>query len=923
MLVSPFAAAQPLWSQPPTWVSSADSTRPAGAKDTSAHSADARVKPLSSNAAHAAAPTISAKGIKRAVSIDGRLDDEAWADAQIASEFRQTDPIDGGTPSQRTEVRILYDDAAIYIGARLYDSTGKISSRLGRRDADLNDSDWFIVVLDSYHDHTGGFRFKVNPAGIIGDEANGDRGWNPVWTVATSVDGTGWTAEIRIPFSQLRFSPADQQVWGVQFYREIRATAEKLVFSYSPKSDRGGPSRFGHLLGLQDIKRGKTLEVLPYVSASAQFREVPVSANTSFNNPFRDGSDFARQVGADIKYRLTSNFTLDATLNPDFGQIEADESQVNLSANELFLREQRPFFVEGSSTFRFGTGVGGGGFGGFGGGGGGGGGGMSQLLYSRRIGRAPQGSVPSASRYSNIPEATTILGAAKITGRTAKGWSLGIMEAVTGSQEAPWVDSVANRFTTQVEPNSNYFVARVKKDLREGQSNVGVIFTSVHRQLGDSALAQRLRSSAYVSGLDFGHLFAHRTWEFSGSVVGSLIDGDSTVIISAQRASSRFFNRPDASYLDVDSTLTQLRGWTGSLGLSKNNGLHWTGNVRVNAVSPGYEINDLGFLSTSDRVTVNGGLNYDENQPGKRFRKWGMGLRPEVKTNFGGDVVNRVMRGDVDAQLLNFIGGRLNLSHDFSSLDDRLTRGGPLSMSVPSNNISFNVYSDGRKPYTWNVSASERWDEAGGWGQSREIKFGFKPSDWWSGEVGPKYNRNFGTAQYITSVRDTTARSTFGRRYIFSEINQTTVSLQTRLNLTMSPRLTFALVAEPFVASGKYGTPKQLRAPRQFEFDTYGVDAGTVAVDTLSGAYTIDPDGKGPAAAFTVSDRSFNTRSMNATGNLRWEWRPGSTLFLVWQHRRSNPAAFGNFDFNRDFRGIFGNRSENIFLFKVSYWLNP
>ena len=910
MLVSPFLVAQPLWSQPPASASCADSTNAVITKDSTASSHTALVKPLSSNAAHAAAPTIFAKAISREVSVDGRLDDEVWADALIASEFRQTDPIDGGAPSQRTEVRILYDDAAIYIGARLFDSTGNVSSRLGRRDSDLNDSDWFIVVLDSYHDHTGGFRFKVNPAGIIGDEANGDRGWNPVWTVATSVDSAGWTAELRIPFSQLRFSPKDQQVWGVQFYRDIRATAEKLVFSYSPKSDRGGPSRFGHLLGLQQIKRSKTLEVLPYVSASAQFREVPVRANTSFKNPFRDGSDFAREVGADIKYRLTSNFTVDATLNPDFGQIEADESQVNLSANELFLGEQRPFFVEGSSTFRFGTGVGGGG-------------GGPSLLYSRRVGRSPQGSVPEASRYADIPNATPILGAAKITGRTTKGWSLGIMEAVTGRQDAPWVDSVANQFTTQVEPTSNYFVARVKKDLREGQSNVGGIFTSVHRQLGDSVLAQRLRSSAYVSGLDFGHLFAHRTWEVSGYVVGSIIDGDSTVIINAQRASARFFNRPDASYLDVDSSLTQLRGWTGALGISKNNGLHWTGNVRVNAVSPGYEINDLGFLSTSDRVTLNGGINYDENQPGRRLRKWGLSFRPEMKTNFGGDVVNKVLRSDLDAQLLNFVGGRVNVSHDFSSLDDRLTRGGPLSMSVPSSNISFNAYSDGRKPYTWNVSASERWDEAGGWGQSREIKFGFKPSDWWSGEVGPKYNRNFGTAQYITSVGDVTASSTFGRRYIFSEIRQTTVSLQTRINMTMSRRLTLSVVAEPFVASGKYGTPRQLRAAREFEFDTYGVDAGTVSVDTATGAYTIDPDGTGPAAAFTVSDRSFNTRSMNATGNLRWDWRPGSTLFLVWQHRRSNPATFGNFDFNRDFRGIFGNRSENIFLFKVSYWLNP
>lgn len=877
--------------------------------------------PLSTNAEHAAAPTITALHVGRSIAVDGKLNEADWAAAVPGTGFTQTEPIDGGPASEATDVRILYDDDAIYVGARMASAHSKISSRLGRRDTDLSDSDWFIVVFDSYHDHNGGYRFKVNPVGVFGDEANGDRSWNPVWTVATTQDADGWTAEMRIPFSQLRFSPASEQVWGIQFYREIRATAEKLVYSYSPRSVRGGPSRFGHLVGIQDIKRGKALEVLPYVAGRAELKEIPRAANVSFDNPYRTGRDLSEQIGADIKYRVTSNFTIDATMNPDFGQIEADEQQVNLSANEQFFREQRPFFVEGSNAFRFGTGVGGGGPGG--GGGGGGGGGSSQIFYSRRVGRSPQGSVPGVSRYANIPTQSAIVGAAKLTGRTPSGWLIGLSEAVTAREDAPWVDSSAQQFRSQVEPRSNYFAARIKKDLREGQSNVGAILTTVHRGLGDSLLARRLRSSAYVSGLDFGHSFANRTWEVNGSVVGSYVNGSSTVMTSAQRSSVRFYQRPDADYLTVDSAATHLTGWTGALALKKSAGNHWTGEMNASAVSPGYEINDLGFQNNADRITLSGGVNYDQRIPGKRIRNWGAGLRPEFRTNFGGDVTSRAVRADVDGQLLNFIGGRINLSHEFSSLDDRLTRGGPLAASVPSNNVSINLNGDSRKAYTWNINASERWDESGAWGQSRSFKFGFRPASWWSGEIGPNFSRSRGTAQYVTSISDPLATTTYGRRYIFAGIRQNTLSMQTRLNMTMSPQLGFSFVAEPFIASGEYFGPRELRAARTFEFNEYGVDVGTMHLNDETRRFEVDPDGAGPALPFTIADNSFNTRSMNATANLRWDWRSGSTLFLVWQHRRANPANYGRFNFNRDFHEIFGKRAENTLMFKVNFWLNP
>ncbi|MEO7363350.1 MAG: DUF5916 domain-containing protein, partial [Gemmatimonadaceae bacterium] len=574
----------------------------------------------------------------------------------------------------------------------------------------------------------------------------------------------------------------------------------------------------------------------------------------------------------------------------------------------------RPFFVEGGNTFRFGTGVGGGG---------GGGGGQSQIFYTRRVGRSPQGTVPGASRYSSIPTQSAILGAAKLTGRTSSGWSVGIAEALTARETAPWVDSTAQQFASEVEPLSNYFVTRISKDLRAGQSMVGGIFTSVQRGLGDSTLAGRLRSSAYVSGFDFGHLFARQAWEVSGNLVGSYISGSAPVITSAQRSSVRFYQRPDADYLSVDSLATALAGWSGALNLKKNNGQHWTGDVSTNFVSPGYEINDLGFQNNADRISLNGALNYDERNPGTRFRNWGITVRPELRTNFGGDITQKSLRGDANVQLLNFIGGRVNFAHDFSSLDDRLTRGGPLAMSVPVNDVSVNLNGDSRRPFTWSVFASERKDAAGGWRQTRNLKLGYRPTSWLTGEISPNYSRGRTTAQYVGSVVDPLAEATYGRRYLFSGINQNTLSMQTRLNLTMSPTLSVSMVAEPFIASGQYDSPQELRAPRTFAFNRYGTDIGTVVRDADARLFVIDPDGAGPANAFSVSDRSFNSRSINATANLRWEWRSGSTLFLVWQHRRANPASYGDFRFNRDFHDIFSARSENTLMFKVNYWLNP
>ncbi|MGH7506600.1 MAG: DUF5916 domain-containing protein, partial [Longimicrobiales bacterium] len=438
----------------------------------------------------ASRPSVRAVRLVDGIALDGRLDEPVWERSVPASDFIQDEPYEGRPATERTEVHVVYDDDALYIGARMFDSTGDVRKRLGRRDSHLADSDWLYVMLDSYHDHLTAYQFSVNPAGVKRDEVqssdgHGDGSWDAVWDVATTIDDQGWTAELRIPFSQLRFGHEQIQTWGIQFSRRMIAKDEVTVFSFTPKSERGGVPRYGHLLGLEGLQPGKKLEVLPYSVLRAEYLEVGAG------NPYRDGSDYFSGVGLDLKYRLTSSLTLDATVNPDFGQVEVDPAVVNLTAFETSFDEKRPFFVEGADIFRFGS---------------------TRLFYSRRIGRSPQGSLPDDAEFTDRPDASTILAAAKLTGRTAGGWRLGFLDAVTAEERAAYRTGDGLEGHAVVEPRTNYLAARAQRYMRDGRSTVGGMFTAVHRELGDSSIGDALRASAYTGGIDFSHDFFDRAW---------------------------------------------------------------------------------------------------------------------------------------------------------------------------------------------------------------------------------------------------------------------------------------------------------------------------------------------------------------------------------------------------------------------------
>ena len=487
------------------------------------------------------------------ITLDGRLDERAWTEAPPTTIFTQIDPLEGQPASQQTEVRVVYDNDALYVGARLHDS-GPITARLGRRDMSLGDSDWFGVMIDSYHDHRTAFGFDVNPAGVRRDEVKtidqDDNSWDPVWEVATSQDSAGWVAEYRIPFSQLRFSSAADQTWGVQFERVIGRNHEYAVSTFIPKRERGGVPRYGHLSGLHDVRPGKRFELLPYTVSRAEYVDRGA-------NPFKSRDEYNATAGVDLVVRASSNLTMNATVNPDFGQVEVDPAVVNLGVYETFFQEKRPFFVEGSAIFAFGAdGTSGG-----------------QLFYSRRIGREPSLSPPTAR--ADLPDATTILAAAKLSGK-AGGWSLGALEAVTDRETARYRDAGDVDREMTVEPLSNYFVGRARRELNDGRTFIGGIVSAVNRRLDSEVLSATLRRSGYAAGVDFRHELGDRTWVIQGDAEASRVAGTPNAMVLVQQQPNHYLQRPDATHLDVDSSATSLLGYSVNASLAKQQG--WSGN---------------------------------------------------------------------------------------------------------------------------------------------------------------------------------------------------------------------------------------------------------------------------------------------------------------------------------------------------------
>jgi hypothetical protein len=856
----------------------------------------------SQDAPHGDVPVLRAVRTLHPVNVDGRLTEEAWTRAPVATWLRQRDPQEGAPESERTEVRVLYDGEAVYIGVRLHDrEASKIVRRLSRRDESA-DADRVVVYLDPRHDHLTGVSFELSAAGALSDDAlyddtRSDGTWDAVWAGRVSVDGEGWSAEMRIPFSQLRFAAADSHTWGVNVQRVIRRKNESAWLSLTPKKERGVVSRMAHLTGLDNIAPKRHLELLPYALSRAEFVRPE-----STGDPFNDGARGFAAAGLDVKWGFTGTFTLDATVNPDFGQVELDPAVINLTAFETFFDEKRPFFLEGAQIFRN--------FGQLGGGGAE----APDLFYSRRVGRAPQGSADGD--FVDQPTSTTILGAAKLTGKTAGGWSVGLLEAVTGCERARvQTDSVESR--SDVEPRTNYVVGRV---LREwAGSGLGLIGTGVVRDLGDPALRSRLSHGAFTAGADGYRFFDEgREWLLSGQFSASRVQGSTEAIERLQRSSSRYFQRPDASRLDP--LRTSLSGWSGSASFGRQEGTLRIDSA-ISAVSPGFEVNDLGYLTRADRIGAEVSLTWEKFDPDRFSRSRELVVKRDWTWNFDRQRQGGSWEVEADVTFLNYWDSDVGIRRTGRAFDDRLTRGGPVGVLPAGWDVSWGLGSDSRKPVSFDVGASREWNDAGGWENLFEASVNIKAGPRLTLSVGPEFSRSRDVAQYLTAKTDSQASATYGRRYVFGELDQTEVAMQTRVSLLLTPTMSLQLYAQPLVGVGRYAAIKELARPGTFDFLRYGREAGTLDYDAEEGEYRIDPDGPGPARGFGIDNPDFNEKSLRFQTVFRWEWRPGSALYVVWTQERGDESYPGRFRLGRDVRRLFGAEPDDVFAVKVSYWL--
>jgi hypothetical protein len=876
-----------------------------GGRDGNASDGSARDLPYE----HATmAPLLTAVPLVGEINVDGRLTEAVWLTVEPYSDFVQRQPDEGQPVSERTEVRILVGPDALYIGGRFFDrDPDEIRATLVRRDV-VSDFDFVRVNLDSRHDHNTSYAFTLTPSGAYQDAALGtdgryDFGWDPVWEGAATVDEEGWSAEWKIPFSQLRFESSGDAEWGIQISRSIARKGESASFAFTPLSERAGPHRYGHLQGLGQVQEPGRLEILPYATTRSEHLTVAPG------DPFRGSADQFYNMGMDLKYGITGQLTLDATINPDFGQVEVDPAVVNLTQYESYFPERRPFFTEGSEIFRYG-------FGGHGMGGPN----MGDLFYSRRIGRAPRGRLSGlGAEHTDIPGQTTIAGAMKISGRMGEDWSVGIMEAATMEEEGRFISPQGVKGSGVVEPFSNYLVGRVRRDFRSGSSTVGGIFTAVNRELTDDAMASALHSGAYVGGVDFRHTWKNREWFVNGTLTGSHVRGSADALLLTQRSSARYWQRPDAGHISLDPMRTSMMGWRGSLHTGRSSGDHWLGSISTSAQSPGFEANDLGFETRVDSWDIRTALRYRDQEPDDVTRMYLIDFMPSLEWNFDGDLVGAdLFLGSVQ-QWANFWMSSTVINLSAETDNDRLTRGGPVARSPAGVVLSQSVRTDQRKPYSFNFNANFARNDRGGWRIAPSAGVTFRPSSTVEVSLDPRYQRSFAVAQYVGAVEDDLALRTFGSRYVFSDLDQTTVSMDTRVSWTFTPRMSLQLFLQPFVSSGKYSRYKELHQPRVWDWDVYGEEVGTI--DEGHGLVEIDPDGPGAAESFILSNPDFNIRSLRGNAVLRWEYRPGSTLYLVWQQQRFGYVSDGSFNLQDDFDALFRTEPENVFALKVSYWL--
>lgn len=862
------------------------------------------------------------------IQIDGSLDDPAWKETLFQSDFFQRDPIEGDPATERTEFAVLYDDEYLYVAVMAYDSDpNEIRSILSRRD-ERTPSDWVYVSFDSYGDFRTAFEFWLNPQGVKRDvrrfnDTDMDENWDAIWEGKAVITDNGWSAEYRIPFRELRFSDSQNQDWGLQVYRHISRKNEDDYWRFWAKEEDGYVRHFGRLTALSDIPKQRRIYLSPYSTGSytsAKALETPVHTNSY---------DFGKNIGVDMKIGVTNNFTLDLTVNPDFGQVEADPAELNLTAFESFYPEKRPFFLEGSNIFNYALGFGDGGMG------------STTLFYPRRIGRSPQSYPDYEEAYINSPRSTAILAAGKLSGKTADGWSVGIMNAVA-AEEVATINFTDGRAAESevVEPMTNYFVGRIQKDFNKGNTTVGGILTHIARDIGGDSFfglasdgnphLDGLRSGAITGGVDFRHKFADGNYEIEGSISATNVTGSAEAIENTQMSSVRYFQRPDAKHLGVDPTRTSLSGFASKLIFSKVRGKHVRGAAGYWATSPGFEPNDLGFMRSVDN---HGGFvwaQYRENDPGKYIRSYSVNLNAWTGFTFSGFDERAVLGGNINGNLTFMNYWRMNAGRNINlpSLNLNALWGGPAMQGLMMKDLWWNINSDSRKAFSFGLNGwgggdpdgIEKWS-----GLSPSMTW--RPNNFFSLRMSTGYNTRhdewttWGGYGPLEDQQSATGET----RYIMAEINSTTLSTTLRFDLTLSPTLSIQFYGSPFVTAGKYTNDKMvledMTRAEQFDDRFHIFTDAETSYDPVANEHYYDSDGDG-ITNFTVGNRDYNYKQFNSNLVVRWEYQTGSAIYLVWARNMSKGVEMGDFNLLKDLETLFNLDAENVLMLKASYLLN-
>lgn len=838
---------------------------------------------------------------KNEITIDGKLDEPAWIKAIWQDDFIQYEPSEGKKPGQKTEFAILLDENYICIGFKAWDNNpDSIVQRLTQRDQ--IDGDLLAVELDSYFDKRTAFSFFVSAAGIkqdfiiSNDGENEDNTWDPIWLVKTSRDNLGWYAEMRIPLTQLRFEGNNEQTWGLQVGRMLFRKQEVSIWQPSSKKTFGWVSQFGELKGLKNLKSKKVADLMPYVVARTDRFE------KEQGNPFKEsGKKNQVDVGLDGKVGLTNNLTLDFTINPDFGQVEADPSEVNLTSFETFFQEKRPFFIEGKNILSYPLMFGDGDLA------------AENLFYSRRIGRRPHHNPDLIDgEYIDAPEFTSILGAAKITGKTKTGWSLGVLESLT-SNEFAHISNGQQR-SEMIEPFTNYSIGRVQKDFDKGNTMFGGIITSVNRNLEEKQL-NYLHKSAYTGGIDFVHKWHNKDWEFDFSSYFSRVEGSTEAISNTQKSWIHGFQRPDATHLEFDPTRTSLSGQGGKIVLAK-----YGGKLKFMAAtawkSPGLELNDVGYMRQADDILEVVWVGYRIFEPFSIFRNLNLNMNQWTEWNFAGELTGPGGNINANTQLKNYWNFSFNTTYNGEGLSSTELRGGS-AIKLPGNrSISLSLGSNDQKELTagldfmafeGNIKNTKQMFNYG-------ISLGYRPSKNLKITVSPAFSSNKDELQYVDQQE-------YGNKtdYIFARINQKTLSASIRVNYNISPDLSIQYWGQPFLSSGKYTEFKKITNGRADNYtDRFkGFSGNELFLNASAEQYQVaDQSGN---TLYTFDQPDFNVKEFLSNLVVRWEYLPGSTIYLVWSQTRNQFISNGSFNLHNDLTKLFDDKPYNIILLKMSF----